>query len=595
MENLPKSKIEYLNPLVIFLPLIYFLFAFPFSFNYSIDVRCSSYLLPLYTILFLIFQMIGVVTKSMESRIEKSFNLFLLVFVFVCYVIYNNAIIDNDHATIIFVSLIAASYIFRATTPSLTIFWMGCFVLFWVQIIVCLYQSYFADRPEAITGTLGNSGILSSFLIVGLPVCIFCLKSMPNRRWRNLVICAYLFLIILIIYFTQARTAIICLAFIVLYIYFHNRKAKLSNKVKSVLLLLILIIIPLVVWITVKMYYMKEGSAIGRILIWKVSLKSFLSNLFLGYGLGQVPYYYPGWQSEYFASCMQCNSKDIMAAGETYLMFNEIYQLFKEVGILGLFFFGYLLFIIYRSKSCLYPQLLKMCKTVILTILLCCFTSYPLHSTPILYFFIICIVTVFAIKDKKNKDRSSPGYSYFTKVILMCFSIVISYQGIYKAYFAYRLKQYLESANIEFASVGAKVTILCLTNDGKYVAQVGEFFLKHKMYQDASVYLADASTKFVSYSTLNLLAEAYVGSGQVGNAIHVYKWLDNYVPSKFTTKKNLMNLYLSINEKGKAFYYARLVLDMDAKVFSEEVRKIKWEARHVISLKNKSQDSLIQK
>jgi len=95
--------------------------------------------------------------------------------------------------------------------------------------------------------------------------------------------------------------------------------------------------------------------------------------------------------------------------------------------------------------------------------------------------------------------------------------------------------------------------------------------------------LEESKQTYISYRTFNSTALAYYQANNYAKAIENLEMASNLIPSKFTTKLQLLNLYLLHSDTLKAVQVAKTILTMPIKKSSVKVDEIKSQASEMLT------------
>lgn len=593
--------------------LYYFIFTYPFSFNFEIELNGQyilGYLFPFFSLMLLI----QIVQKPAIGT-YPSFFIYLILLLFLLLISFTSMFsFSNEHFFII------ATIVIFSGTAVLFSEWLPFRMIIIIFLLLFLYElttgieQYFDSADSAnvsllIKGDLQNSGIYACWLVIQLPFAYYALfhlsfKQEISRKWQTFHRALYLSKIVLfvllliavlfIVYQAQSRSAMMAL---VTYFLTHSAyqwggyiKAKTAALSRPVLLAITAVLLAPIAFGAYYLFYLKRLSAIGRVMKWHVTWEHITDNFWLGTGLGRFTWYYPQWQAQYFHTHASPPEDFYLSAGETYIIFNEYLQLFKEIGFIGIVLIAITLYYFFRSRSTTHKQLLNGAKATVVTILACAFTSYPLHVTPVLLLLVLCFAIAVTVRDNKPQ----PG-KYFSlnripvtkPLILLLFilSCYTSYKSIKQSAAARDWNDLRGNYSLSHEQVKARYSDLypILQHDGKFLTDYGEFLLQDSMdAQKAIEILEQAKGCFISRKTVEATENAYVKNHNYTKAIQNAGWLSYFLPNSFGVKYELLTLYKQSGNLIKARTIANTILTMPVKIPSYEVTHIKEKTRQVL-------------
>ena len=578
-----------------------------FTFNYEIEIheqyKLNFLLLPFSLILVLkikhLYQafdskrlVLIIVICGLSSLILYSQSLsysnehfFSVAFFIICFSIL--ALIKfNEYITIIIYILVIA-YLYE--------FFIGAAQLF---------TFYSATSKERLLphGTVQNSGVFSILIVSGLPLINYAFFHFKNENlnkvgflkiWHRVVKVVYLkyfylaliLLSALLLSVTHSRTAIVSF-FITIFIFMLNEHKNIWIKINS------LKITPLIICIFFILLFgltrFKTESLSGRVLIYKISMLHFWDDFLLGLGIGKFTWHYPEWQVNYFNKNLNLDDAFFLNAGETYLAFNEYFQIFKETGIVGMSLFLIILWLAFSSKSTSHKKLLQTCKTILISILICAVSSYPFHVNFLLFVLGFCFSVIFSLRNYKFNFKIFYGKKIviISLALLYCCIAVFTVKGIKTSILAERWKL-LENCRDckEFNNESYYSSLYpILKNDGKFLALYGELVsLKGQNLEMAVQILEESRNRIISIRTIQELSQLYLKIDR-RQAERNLIWLTKYVPNKFSYKYDLLSFYMLTNDTSKGIAVAKQIVSMPVKIPSQKVTIIQNEAINYLTL-----------
>lgn len=432
-----------------------------------------------------------------------------------------------------------------------------------------------------ITGNLENSGVYSFYLVINLPLVFYCIHKTRLSFWfKILSIDILLIVVIIILLFTQARTSIITLiAFIALIVFKHSH-AKINllffRKRLSVLLVTT-ILFGLIIFYLMSI---KADSVNGRILITKVCLQNIKKYCLTGIGIGQFSYYYPLWQINYFSFNHDVPAKYFLNATESHIALNEPLQIFIETGVLGIGIVICLLIYLLKIKT--NHQLLSTLKITIILTVIASFTSYPLHCNVILFILMYCTASL--IRLNKQPIQARFHNNNIAIIIILIFILFSAFNGFKQVGYisdwrALRNDVFKDSLQTQR---GYTNLLLKLQNNGKFFLDMGEQLADIGNASEGVSLLEKSKHTYISYRTLNSTAMAYYQIGNLSKTIENFEMASNLIPSKFTPKLELLNLYLQCHDTTKAKQMSEIILSMPVKKPSPRINEIQNQAKGIL-------------
>lgn len=470
------------------------------------------------------------------------------------------------------------------------------FIAYFVQLLLGVYYlvSNVGESDLSIVGTFINSGMYSCFLCICLPAVHYILSKWMkkysksiNLYKKNAIIFVYIFCVtatLIIFISNQSRTPLMIL---ILFFLMKIKSVILPNNLNvSRFWKLTTFTLMLIVFVSVLMYlfYYKEMSSFGRLLIWKISLDASLDNFWLGIGLGKFSYQYPIWQANYFANLKTIPITEYLAAGETYYAFNEWIQLFTELGFIrfAILLFSLAVFFLTKSNKSVQSSVVK---EVFFISCLTGLTAYSFHLNPILFIaFNIIIVWLIEYVHIKGYSIDSPYFRYGSIVIVVILCLKPTYlaaSNISNINQLMDLENSIGKRGIERSFIDKRSEDLYSKSPGSvvFLQLYSELILNTNRSVPQVLKEYEKSTQvFISYSFLTTLAELYIIEKKYKNAGEIYLFLSNWIPSKYDCKIKLLRLYVKMGKVEEANALADLILKMPTKIGSYKVDLIKKES-----------------
>lgn len=232
-----------------------------------------------------------------------------------------------------------------------------------------------------LTGNFNNPGPYSAYLAIGVVTGL----AFMVERGRNKIVFLVVALLLAVIPSTWSRAAFISVVIPVLWL-FRDQYYRYRYVVWGVLIIL-----------AVAIYFVKKGSADGRLVIWIASLLSWRYSALTGVGTGGFAHSCSEGIAEMYNSGLFSSILD--SAGVAENAFNIFLKILVEQGMVGLILFLLALTVIlkglYSSSRPLFYGFL--------TLLLFSMFSYPLELLP---YRIIAITTVAWSESTKSKAFS---------------------------------------------------------------------------------------------------------------------------------------------------------------------------------------------
>lgn len=427
-----------------------------------------------------------------------------------------------------------------------------------------------------IIGTFDNPAGFVAVLSLLYPIGLYwCIKS---KRLEQRLIFFSLGIILFSIILSGSRTgilAIICSTIVTLILEY-----QLISKIKSIkqTALIILSIIFLIFFLSFILFKLKEDSASGRLLIWRVSIEMIKNKPFLGYGINGFKANYMDFQSYYFKS--HPDSKYIYLADNVVHPFNEFIKIQINWGILGLLLFILFLTLIFikvlKTKE---PFKIILLGVLVSFLILSCF-SYPLYYAPVCFLLIYLSLILFI---ENLQEKTVPLIS---RIIL--FSVLIS--GI--IFFYFKMDKEMQWKEIAKKSLEGKTLQMLplyekfypyLKNNGLFLYNYGAELNVAGHYSKSIEILEKCMKKFNDYDLQMILADNFYHTGKTQKAIETYKHAGNMIPNRFLPLYYQLEIFEKENNTDEAKKIAKEILKKKVKVKSQTIDFIIEKAKNYLN------------
>lgn len=579
---------------------LYCILYYPFSFNSDFQIE-NQYNIISFSLFIAIccclyyFYNGKKIIKTFSYHNVITILLFDLILIrFITYPsIYN---LSNEYLVVLVV-LISALTLFNQTSfKVIKLFWVGIIAVYCLELLLYLKQliSFYEESSIffKVTGTLKYSAIFTCYCVVQIPVFRFFLNNnFTSKRLKTLLFSLILTLNSSLIYFTRSRTALIAFTFILCMLYYSFFCNYLTKLYRYFKLFLIPILVISILGISYHFYLIKKFSAIGRIVMWRISFEHLTDNLWFGVGLGKLPLYYPGWQAAYFNRFADYSSDFFLVAGETYLIYNEFLQLFLEAGIVGGIVVSLILIDFFKSTSEFNKDLLKAVKITVGSILITGITDNSFHMIPIMFILILSFATCYKIRDNNTFfiKGSLMGVVYSVMTGLLIISLVIMLiTAIKETSTVWNLNRITKDYRISSGRLNNEFedAYPILKHNGKFLQKYGRLLLEQNRTNEAITKFEKSKKWIITYEGLESIANAYKMKGDYYKSILHYKFISDFVPSQFRPRYELVKLYANIGDIENAKNEANKILLMPVKKESHAVEIIREEMKEFLKTQN---------
>ncbi|MBE0655183.1 MAG: O-antigen ligase family protein [Bacteroidales bacterium] len=343
-------------------------------------------------------------------------------------------------------------------------------------------------------------------------------------------------------------------------------------------------------------YFMKKGSADGRLLIWKVSARLINEKPLFGYGHEKFKAYYMAEQAEYFR--LNPGSRESFVADDIIYPFNEFIKGLTELGIAGMspvivmvFFFFFLREPQPREKK---DVVLMICQAGVLSFMIFSFFSYPTEILPVLINLVIILsITAGQVKHSKMSDfmgfqltgRKAKLFRLLasTVILILVFTSLSPLKKLYLAYFTWEegYRIYQMGAYEDCLDSFEKAYPL-LKNNGEFLIMYGKALSMAEEHYVAVKVLETAKNYQQNTILYTALGDSYKALGEFTRAESSYLQANNMIPGRFYSKYLLARLYIETGQTKKAKSTAREILKKEVKVPSRAIEEIRAEMEKIL-------------
>lgn len=319
-------------------------------------------------------------------------------------------------------------------------------------------------------------------------------------------------------------------------------------------------------------FLLKQQSASGRTLIWKISLLNADKYFLSGVENSSFKANYLEWQSDYFQGMKNVKS-EIYSAGDTYYAFNELLQFLVENGVLPTMTLSILVIYLIINKASGASQLFFA------IIVFSSMAFYTFHVNAINYLIVSAAAT---IKMPFNLMNIPIEWKRLLPILKMSLATAI----LITIYFSYQqvlandswrharyIKPFNEGESIKiYDSLSSK-----LSENGEYLLEYAVQLTSLSRY-DKALDIAKKSTRKIT--TQSSFLTIGICNDSIGDkvAAEIYYTKAKYaVPSRDVPRFCLFNFYLRHKDSSKAILEAKELLSIQPKnsknIVSQEIRK----------------------
>lgn len=437
----------------------------------------------------------------------------------------------------------------------------------------------------SMTGSFFNPGPYSGYLALVFPLCLhewLRLKKIELPTWLEVIgkysSLAVLLLIACLLPAGMSRSAWLAASVSGIWVYgmhAHWRakcKQLWATRRNYVIVGGVAVLIATLV-IGTMMFYLKQDSASGRLLMWKVSCRAIAENPLTGHGRGSFAQAYGTAQEKYFAQRDYTEQEELVAGSPEYA-FNEYLQIAVEWGIpaliLAVLFVG---FCLYRGSG---TGRWGVCGAII-SLLVFAFSSYPLQLPSFFATFgallVACIV----------------GRLRIWTVILIC---MVAGAGIYgwknDVYAACKswthARMLYQTGAYDAAAEKYGELYPTLKSRGAFLFEYGHCLHKMKRYETSTQILQEAMKQTCDPMVLNIIGKNCQEEGKYDEAENWLIRSTHRLPGRIYPYYLLAKLYAEpgFYHPDKLKTVAAVVMQKEPKVQSTAIREMRNEVKKLI-------------
>ena len=455
--------------------------------------------------------------------------------------------------------------------------------------------SYSNHSLFRLTGSFFNPGPYSGYITIVLPVCLWA--ALKFRRLMHYFAWICVGAILIVLPAGMSRSAWMAAIVTCGWIYWVERIGWKKTKAmyimyKKVAAPFIIIVAFLTGCAVVGVYGMKQDSADGRLLMWKITGKAIAEHPVGGTGLGGFPAAYAGTQAEYFRTGT-ATDKERLVAGCPEYAFNEYLQIGLEQGIGGL-----IVFVLWLGSICYCGIKSGQNGAVggILALAVFAMSSYPLQL-PSFWVAAVFLGAICATKDNTPPAPSREGKRYYRMLLAKAGIVIIALAGIiifsiqkgqYKIYKQWGRMQMLYN-NKAYESVAEDYVALHnrLKHKPEFLFEEAQCLNKTEQYAVAVQVLERAKQLSGDPMIRYMIAKNRQAAGEYREAEKELLHAIEILPERIYPYYLLVKLYAEPGfyqpEKLQAAAYA--VLTKEAKVESRAIQEMREEIKKILEKK----------
>lgn len=434
-----------------------------------------------------------------------------------------------------------------------------------------------------ITGTFYNPGPYSAYLVLAVVVLLSMLHSETKGMYllevkKAKTIYFYyglLLLFVIVLPATWSRSAFVALAVSCLWIYrdkYYRYRYFLWGGI---------------VIVVIGLYFIKKGSADGRLFIWLSSLTAWKHSPLIGTGIGSFFHAEAEGTSELFATNGYMPLFD--TADITNFMCNDSLRLLLEQGLVGVLLCA---FAIITMLVKLHKSSKSLCYAIV-SLLIFSLTSYPFELLP--YKLIVILIAAWGNSQSETDTPNNaihrmihqPLLSYGRKCCLAMSGILILCSVLLKVEMDKRIEaeeSYRGFSHLEQeAFVNDYYELLPLESDHSiFLFDFGKLLRILGRYNDSNAILKKGTLVSNDPMFYVLMGNNYKDMKHYDLAEQAYQKAYSVMPNRLYPLYQLMMLYHDCGNIQKAKAMAKRVIEMKPKIESPATRDMKKKAMEII-------------
>ena len=413
-----------------------------------------------------------------------------------------------------------------------------------------------------LTGTFQNPGPYSAFLMLGAVIGLAWIQE-TEKKWKKNIIIGATGLILVLLPATWSRSAFVSLGIVELWMF---RKSYWRWR--------------WYVWagcvaVGITFYFIKQGSADGRMLIWTSALTTWQHHPWMGVGIGGFFHASANGVAELYANNPSFSL--FASGGVTDYAFNDLLKVLVEQGIVGVAFYivalGYTLYLLWQHSKPLFYGMFSL--------LLFSMFSYPFELLP--YRIIIAMVAAWVASVHSQQSDGMVRYGWLVVSLLLVlpsYQITKQIQTRYNADRAYQMFAGMQNE----AFIKDYYELLSLESDNpRFLFDFGKTLRTHGRYNDSNDMLRQGT--FISADPMFyvLMGNNYKDMEYPDLAEKSYKKAFSVMPNRIYPLYQLMLLYKETRNEKKAKKYARKVINFKEKITSPATKQMKEDAKRLLT------------
>ena len=463
--------------------------------------------------------------------------------------------------TELFLLYVGLRLTFNGTNMSARIL-VGCILVFgcyeaWLGLSQMYGDNVSRHSLYALTGTFLNPGPYSAYLMLGVVVGLVAMENMQGI-WRHLIIVAVVIMAI-VLPATWSRAAFLGVTVVTLFIY-RDKYWKYRYPIWGAILI-----------VAIAFYLIKEGSADGRLIIWKSALTTWTETPWLGVGVGGFYHAFAEGVAQLYTSGMDFYSADVPDGA-----YNILIKIVVEQGLVGglvaLSLAAVTLNGLSRNSRSLFYG--------IVALLVFAMFSYPFDLLP---YKVIAVLVVAWSESFEGKRLFEIGR--IQTFLLSAFLGFASWQAGNIADDSYKIEKdgYMPLNFCGFYSIEDGYEYLGSESDNhEFLFAFGKRLREEGRYNDSNAILRQGTRCSADPMFYVLMGNNYKDMKHYDLAEQAYNKAYSVLPNRLYPLYQLMLLYKDIGDKQNAQAMAKRVIEMKPKIESHATEDMKKKAMELL-------------
>jgi O-antigen polymerase len=493
--------------------------------------------------------------------------------------IFTNSLLLISLTLLLKQGFINAKYIYRIITLAALI-----------EAIICILQ--YANLLHSqngflkVTGSWVNPNVTAMFLTMCIPAILS--KILFGKSWirQSIVIIVCVTLLLL-----QCRTEIIGVivagAIILNNRYCFLQRVKLKYSIIKQIIFISLSLV-FIIPLTLYAYKMKQDSADGRKLIWKISATMVAQNPVTGIGYGNFEHSYNLEQAKYFTK-KNASLQETKNASFVSMAYNEFLQNAVEGGIIALILFiTFFISLLVSKKNKIYAPSVELEVSAIAAFVTMSFFNFSIQAIPAMCLFIIFAAIRCTIGTTK-KSTTSSWLATSLGIVLIGFGVSIFFSQVSLASSFVKTKEAVKLSNEGYNAYAVDILQPLskqMENSEVYWISFGSALYNQNQYKQALEKFIKASTITSTPSLYVQIANCYYKQKQFDSAINAYNIAKNISPNRISPRYALMKTYEEMKDTLNAIKTATEIIIMQPKIQSSEAKYYNQEATKLLDAFN---------